>query len=182
MKKHLIAGLVLALCAGTIVAADAVKSGPQNGESVPGPFLPLNINGEKAGEKNCLYCQFGQAPVAMVFAREVTPELKALVKKLDACNEKNKSTSMGTCVIFCSDDKNLEKQLKDVVKETKLKNCVLSIDNPAGPEKYNIAKDADMTILIYKDRKVASNLTYKKGEFKEKDIEKVVTELSSIAK
>ena len=44
MKKHLIAtGLLLAATAVTF-AADAVKSGPQVGQKVPGPFEPLNIN------------------------------------------------------------------------------------------------------------------------------------------
>jgi len=183
MKKHLIAaGLMLAVFAGAAVAADAVKSGPQVGEKVPGPFEPLNINGESANKKNCLYCQYGQAPVAMVFAREVTPALKTLIKKLDACTETNKDADMGSCVVFLSDDKGLEKKLQEVVKDAKLKHTILSIDNQAGPEGYKIAKDADVTVLIYKQRTVQANLSYKKGELKDKDAETILAEIAKMTK
>jgi hypothetical protein len=181
MKKLLtVTGLMLVVFAGTAVAADALKSGPQAGEKVPGPFEPLNINGEAANQKNCLFCQYGQSPVAMVFAREVTPEVKALIAKLDACTEANKGCDMGGCVIFCSDAKGLEKQLQELAKDAKLKSCILAIENQAGPEEYKIAKDADVTVLVYKSRVVKANFAFKKGEFKEKDIEKILAEVAKL--
>jgi hypothetical protein len=42
-----------ALLAGGAFAADVVKSGPQTGEKLPGPFNPLNVTGEDAGQKRC---------------------------------------------------------------------------------------------------------------------------------
>jgi len=184
MKKHLIAtGLMLAVFAGTVIAAEAVKSGPQAGQKVPGVFEPLNINnGENSGKKNCLYCQFGQAPVVMVFAREANPTVTKLIKKLDECTAKNQASDMGSCVVFCSDAKDLEKQLQTLVKNEKVKNCILAIDNPAGPEDYKIAKDADVTVLVYKERKVTANLAFKKGEMKDKDIDTVLAEVAKITK
>jgi hypothetical protein len=184
MKKHLIAAVtMLFVFAGTVIAADALKSGPQTGQKVPGVFEPLNINnGENSGKKNCLYCQFGQAPVVMVFARDVNPTVTKLIKKLDACTAENKASDMGSCVIFCSDAKGLEKKLQTLVKEEKVKQCILAIDNPAGPEDYNIAKDADVTVLVYKERKVSANFAFKKGEMKDKDIDAVVAEAAKIAK
>jgi hypothetical protein len=44
---------VAAVALSTAVAGDALKSGLQVGDS-PTPFHPLNVNGPKAGEKNCL--------------------------------------------------------------------------------------------------------------------------------
>jgi hypothetical protein len=35
-------------------AEDALKSGPQTGSNIPGPFHPLNVTGRAAGKKNCL--------------------------------------------------------------------------------------------------------------------------------
>jgi hypothetical protein len=46
------ASLALALLAGGLLAAEALKSGPQVGESVTS-FEPLNVTGEYAGEKKC---------------------------------------------------------------------------------------------------------------------------------
>src|SRR2546430_13535439 len=97
------AAVALVLFAGSVFAADPVKSGPQVGEKVPGPFHPLNINGDAAGKKNCLYCANGGSPVAVVFARELTPEVATLIKKLDAATVKNNGKSMGSYAVFMSD-------------------------------------------------------------------------------
>jgi hypothetical protein len=55
MKHSIAVGTVLAaaLLAGSAAEADKPKSGPQVGERIPGPFNPLNINGEDAGQKRC---------------------------------------------------------------------------------------------------------------------------------
>jgi hypothetical protein len=45
---------VAVLLAGSVLAADdALKSGPQVGQTIPGPFNPLNVTGPNAGEKAC---------------------------------------------------------------------------------------------------------------------------------
>jgi hypothetical protein len=45
---------VAALVVTGVFADDALKSGPQVGKGIPGPFHPLNVTGKKAGQKNCL--------------------------------------------------------------------------------------------------------------------------------
>jgi hypothetical protein len=57
MTHRIAAGTSLAvmlLFFGSMPAADDLKSGPQVGESIPGPFNPLNVNGPTAGQKQCL--------------------------------------------------------------------------------------------------------------------------------
>jgi hypothetical protein len=54
--RHRIAvgtSLTIMLLAGSLLAADAVKSGPQVGQT-PVPFNPDNIVGRFAGTKTCL--------------------------------------------------------------------------------------------------------------------------------
>jgi len=175
-------GLAVALCVGVAFAADknTVASGPQVGEKLAGPFHPLNVNGKSAGEKNCLYCANGNNPVAMVFARECSPALKTLVKKLDTACSKNSGCNMGSFVVFCSKDEGLEAKLKTMAKEANLKNVVLSIDNPAGPKGYKVSKDADVTVVLYVDHTCKANFTFKKGELNEKAVEKVLKAVPSI--
>ena len=80
MKFRLFAAAVTAAAVLTLPAyAEHIKSGPQTGEKVPGPFHPINVTGEHKGEKFCLFCVNGENPVAMVFAREHSPELAKLV-------------------------------------------------------------------------------------------------------
>jgi hypothetical protein len=177
MKKFLSVAAVLLV--GLAFAAGDLKSGPQNGEKVPGPFHPLNVTGADAGKKACLFCKNGDNPVAMIFAREVTPALTTLIKKVDEATGKNTDAKMGSFVVFLSDSDSLEKSLKSLADKESLKKCVLSIDNPAGPEDYKVAKDADVTIVLYKERKVLSNHAFKKGELKDKDIDTIVSEINS---
>lgn len=172
----------LVLTAGVAVAA-SVKSGPQPGESVPGPFAPLNINGETPDQKQCLYCRNGDNPVAVVFARTPDcPQTQKLIKAIDKATVENKGKEMGSYVVFCSDEENLDKKLKEFVKTAGIKETVLSIDSPSGPGKYKIAKDADLTVLLYTKRKVVENYAFKKGEIKDSDIDTITKDVSKIVK
>jgi len=182
MKTNRVVTLALAaaLVATGSALAGSVKSGPQVGEELAGPFHPLNVNGEQAGKKFCLYCTNGSNPVAMVFARECSPELAMLVKKIDACTAKHSDCKMGSFVVFCSNEEGLESKLKKLARENNLKKCVLAIDNPAGPKGYNVAKDADVTVVLYVDRIAKANHSFKKGELKESDVEKILGDVQKI--
>src|SRR5262245_62389063 len=163
-QRFAVVALALFALAGAVVAAENLQSGPQVGQAVPGPFHPLNVTGEKAGEKNCLFCQNGQNPVAMIFAREVSEPLTTLIKKIDAATAKNNGCSMGSFVVFLSDDEGLQNKLKELAQSNNIKNTVLSIDNPAGPRGYNVAQEADVTVVLYRERNVKANFAFKKGE------------------
>jgi hypothetical protein len=184
MKTHRIAaglGLAFVLLAGTVLADGKLKSGPQPGQDVPGPFTPLNVTGSSAGEKHCLYCENGQNPVAMVFARELTPEVAKLLKKLDGCTVKNSGCDMGSFVVFLNDQEGLDKKLKSLANKENLKKLVLSIEaNTAGPEKYHINKSADVTVVLYTNRVVKANHAFKKGELKDGDINTIVKDVTKI--
>ncbi|HEV8061764.1 MAG TPA: hypothetical protein VGP68_17940 [Gemmataceae bacterium] len=171
---------VLALLAGAIVASEKIASGPQTGEEVPGPFHPMNITGDMAGQKQCLYCKNGSNPVVMIFARDVSKPLATLVKKIDAETVKHKDAKMGSFVVMLSDSEDLGKHLKDWADQEKVETCILSIDNPAGPKGYKVAKEADVTVVLYTDHKVKANYAFAKGEMKDKDVEEIVGSVSKI--
>ena len=180
-------GMFATIILGTALFANAqtggVTSGPKVGEDVPGPFHPLNVTGESAGQKACLYCSNGGNPVAVVFAREATPAGAQLLKQLDVATEKNSGKSMGSYAVFCSDKEGLADVLKDVAKKQGLSKLVLSIDNPQGPEKYKIAKDAAVTVLLYKDFTVQANHAFRaSNELNEKAINDIVSDVSKIVK
>jgi hypothetical protein len=122
----------------------------------------------------------GNNPVAMIFARKIDDSLTSLVKKLDKATAANKSSRMGSFVVFMSDDEGMEKKLTELAKKANLKNTILTLDNPSGPRGYSIAKDADVTVVLYTRRTVKVNHAYKKGEFTDKEVEKVIGELPMI--
>jgi hypothetical protein len=186
MKKCLVIVAMLVASAAFVyngVAGESLKSGPQVGENArPRPFTPLNINGPTPDKKVCLVCRNGDNPVAMIFAREPNENLVSLIKKLDAATVKYSDKNMGSFAVFCNDSEGLQTTLKDLAKKESLKKFTLAIDNPTGPEPYKIAKDADITVVLYTESKVIANYAFKKGEFKAADVEKIVSDVSKIVK
>lgn len=174
----------LAIVAQSMNAGEGLKSGPQVGENGrPKAFFPLNINGPTPDEKQCLVCRNGNNPVAMIFARDPSNKvLVELISKLDAETVKNADKKMGSFAIFCSDSESLGTTLKDVAKSNKLKAFVLAIDDVKGPEPYKIAKDADVTVVLYTKSKVVANYAFRKGEMKSSDVEKIVADVAKIVK
>jgi hypothetical protein len=183
MRKALFAIAVVVAGLGTVVADEKLVSGPQVDTKLAGPFHPLNINGEAAGKKNCLYCANGDNPVAMIFARSAdSKETAKLIAKIEAATKENAKADMGSFVVFLGDEEKLEMPLKEMAKSAKLEKCVLSIDNEAGPKGYKVAKEADVTVVLYKDRTVKANWAFKKGELKDADIETIIKDISKITK
>jgi len=116
----------------------------------------------------------------VIFAREINDNLTSLVKKIDAETAKNSKAKMGSFVVFCNDDESLEKKLKELAAKEKIEHTILTIDNPSGPKGWEIAKDADVTVVLYSKRNVKANHVFKKGEFKDKDIESIVKDVVKI--
>ena len=184
MIRNLFAAAVAAALAGAVVAAD-LKSGPQTGDKVPGAFHPYNVTGEDAGKTACLYCKAGDDPVAVVFARTGDDAMThKLIKALDTETVKHAKADMFSFAVFTGDKDKLEPQLKAAAKAADLKKLVLAIEDKGDPipAKYNLSKDADVTVILYVDRVVKANYSFAKGKLTEKDIETVVRDISKIAK
>jgi transcription elongation GreA/GreB family factor len=116
----------------------------------------------------------------MIFAREISDSLTSLVKQIDKATLDNASARMGSFVVFLNDDDKLEKQLKALADKEDIKETVLTIDNPAGPSGYKIAKDAEVTVVLYTHRNVKSNHAYHKGELNDKAIADIVADIPKI--
>jgi hypothetical protein len=119
--------------------------------------------------------------VAVVFARELTAPLTSLVKKIDEATALNTGSRMGSFVVLLTDDEPAQgKRLKDLAKKEKLGDIVLTTLDPAGPEGYAINKDAEVTVLLYVGHVVKANYAYRKGQFREKDIDIILEGLPKI--
>jgi hypothetical protein len=182
MRRYRLAAafLVLALAFPGVASADPVESGPQAGQRVPGPFRPLHATGPHAGERVCLYCENGVHPVAMIFARQLSPELVALIKQVDAATAAHADCRMGSFVVFLSDSADLPGTLRQVAEREHIQRTILSTDAPAGPRRYNIAADADVTVILNTHRTVKANYAFRKGELNDRAIATVIGDIAKI--
>lgn len=116
----------------------------------------------------------------MIFARGISDSLTSLVKKIDEATAKNKDKKMGSFVVFLNDDEDFGDKVKAAAEKAGVKNCIMSIDNVAGPKAYKIAKEAEVTVVFYNNRKVEVNEAFKKGELNAKAVEKLISQLPKI--
>ena len=182
--------LVFVVTLAFVVGGDAItaekgalKSGPQAGDNLPGPFYPLVAHSgepDLVGKKIDFSEKYGQSPVVLVFAREITNPLTTLVKKLDAEVAKRKSAKLRAIVVSLSDDYALEMSLKDYGKKKAIKHVNLAIMEPDGARPYKLSKEADVTVVMYKRKKVEANHAFKKGELNEKGVETILADVPKI--
>jgi hypothetical protein len=180
MSRILLVAVMGLVLVGAVAAAENVKSGPQVGKPVPGPFEPFNVTGPNAGEKFCLFCCNGNNPVVMIFAREPNETVAKLIKRVDEATAKHKDHQMGSFVVFLNEAPALKEKLKEVATKQGLKHCVLSIDDASGPKGYSVDKDADVTVVLYAKRTVKANHAFRKGELKDRDIDLIVADVAKI--
>jgi hypothetical protein len=118
--------------------------------------------------------------VINVQAREITDELTSLVKQIDAlvspANPPGKAGCTHSFVVFLTDDPDeLEPKVAKLGKEAKLKNTPLTLfDGEAGHPDYKIAKEAEVTVLMWVNRKISVNFAFRKGELNKDAVKKVV--------
>ncbi len=117
-----------------------------------------------------------------IFAREITDDLTSLVKQIDKAVGKNKKQKMAAFVVFLSDDPDAtQPKLEALAEKHGIKNVPLTIfDGTAGPPRYKIAKDAEVTVIMWRGQKVSANHAFGKGKLNKKAIKKIVADTSKI--
>lgn len=186
MKFHLAvmvfvaAGLASALAEGQTEGQAPLRSGPQPKDEILYAFRPFNINGEFANEEHCLVCENGQNPVVMIFAADRSEPLVKLAARLEAATDKHRAQGLGAFVVFLKDGEAFRKDLEQDAKANRLKNTVLSIEDPATVAVYKVAKDADVTVVLYTKSVVHANHAFKRGELNDRAIDAILADIPKI--
>ena len=181
MKKFSGALAVCLLVVGAAYAAEKLESGLPVGEKVPA-FNVRDITGPSKGKTLCYRCQYGARPVVTVFTRELTDSVKDLVKKVDAKVGANKDKKMAAFVVVLTEDPDaVEPKLEALHKDSKIANTPLTIvEGDAGPPEYNLAKDAEVTVMMWVDSEVKVNQSFAKGKLDKKAVDSLIAETKKI--
>jgi hypothetical protein len=174
----LIGAAVVAAAVAGFALADEITSGPQVGQTVPGQFDALTINGPTAGEECCLYCRYGNAPVAMAFAAKPSADLAKLVKVLEAAAAKAEG-EIGACVVVTDTSPATRKALGRLADDAKLKRVVLAVVKPESIEDYAVSPDAALTVVLYSRKLVRVNRAFRTGELDEKALAAVSADVKT---
>ncbi len=156
-------------------AADKGGQALSVGNNIPPPFHPYYVSGpylnrlreeEKDTKKvfgrfHCPVSHHGLAPMVLLFVRDVraSPQLKELLRRLDAAVEKNPTSRLGVAVVFVSDEikdlvmddevrENLAGKIEDLAGELKLNHVALCLAGPVDLEKYELNPDMAYTLVL----------------------------------
>jgi hypothetical protein len=112
----------------------------------------------------------------------LTGLVKKIDRRLDAAAGKT-ARALGAYVIFVTNADGLDKKLRGLAETAKLKRVAFGIGAP--PEQYEVAKEADVTVVIYSvgrrwEQKVTANFALRKGELDKAQTRAIVKALSAV--
>jgi hypothetical protein len=104
------------------------------------------------------------------------------VKELDKAVAANKDSKLASFVVFLTDNRDaLEPKVAELAKKENIANVPLTIvEGVAGPEKFKVAKDASVTVILYVKNEAKANFSFAKGELKPEKVNEVVKSLTKI--
>ena len=116
-----------------------------------------------------------------IHAREITDNLASLVKQIDSLVDSAGNMSSNTkhaFVVLLTDDPDAaESKLAKLADKHSIKNSPLTLfDGVAGPRGYKIAKNADVTVMMWSGQKVKFNQAFAKGELDAAAVKELVAE------
>ena len=117
-----------------------------------------------------------------IFAREITGNLTSLVKKIDEKIGANGDKKMAGFVVLLTDDPDaVEPKLEELAEKQKIEKTPLTVyEGTAGPESYKIAREADVTVMMWVGGEVKVNRVFEKGKLDKAAIEKLLKDTEKI--
>jgi hypothetical protein len=161
-------------------AKDPCVSGPQIGQR-PGPYSFLVATGPERGQPTCYVCETAEKPGVIVFARSVSDPLAKILQAADeAVNARPKDSMRAWLTVLGEKTIGLD-ELGRWATQAGLKSTPVGVfDDPVGPPSYKVADDADVTVIIFENRKVLANFAFRKGELDGAIIEKIADRLKQL--
>ncbi len=148
----------------------------------PGPYTFHVATGPQRGQLTCYICETADRPAVIVFARTMSDPLVRLVKGLDKARADHKAADLRAWVTFLSDDQtSLDPKLVAWAKKHAVRDVPLGVfEDVGGPPAYKLARDADVTGLLFVKHKVVSNFAFRAGELTDAKVDDVLKDLPKV--
>ena len=116
----------------------------------------------------------------MVFARNADDNLASLVKQLDKLVADNSDQKMKAVVHLIGDDKTeLEETAKTFSKKVDLQKVPMTVptEYENGPANWGLSAQADLTVFMYKGKKVTANHAFASDDVNADAIKAIVADV-----
>lgn len=160
----LTASVILFGMIGSAVA-DPCVSGLSPGMR-PGPYSFVLATGANRGQSMCFICETADRPAVLIFARTPNEPLGKLAAQLDKAVAANKAADVRAWITFLHDDQPaFDPQVVRWTQKYGLKTIPAGVfEDLVGPPSYKLAREADVTLVLFVKRKVVANFAFRAGE------------------
>jgi hypothetical protein len=162
-------------------ALDPIESGPKSGAR-PGPYTFWVSTGASRGQETCFICETENRPAVVVFARQPSDMLGKLAGKLDRALAEHKAAELRSWITFIGKDhQTFDQQLVDWSKQHGLKSLAVgSFKENDGPPTYRVAREADVTVVLFVNRKVQATFGFREKELTDEALRRVLEALPGL--
>ena len=149
----------------------------------PGPYSFLVATGPERGKQTCYVCEQDTKPATIVFARKLSPEVGALFAKLDkVAADAPKEKGYKLWLTYVGEGESLD-ALADWSRKHGVRVSPAGVyDDRDGPPAYKLAPEAEVTVLVFVDRKVVANLSLRAEELTDDAVSRAVAAAQKVAK
>jgi len=138
---------------------------------IPGPFFPYNLNGPRETSYACPITAIEDNPCVLIFLKageEGADPVKKFLTELDASLNRHRRDNLRSFVTFIDpnikgpilteDDARNEsaKRLKEWIGSLMTKSIYFGLDSQDGIKQWGVDPNAAMTVVLYKNYKIAS--------------------------
>lgn len=158
----------------TPVPPTAEKLGLDVGNKVP-TFYVRAVTGPLKNKSVCYVCRNGERPVVLVIVREITPELPALLRRIDELVDGHRAEGLRSFAVFVANNgKEWLPDIQTFAFDNKI-NLPLTIsaalaESPVAP---HATSDAAVTVVVYRDQIVLHRAAFRPGELKAGNVETI---------
>jgi len=132
----------------------------------PGPYSFLVATGPQRGQQTCYICEQHETgkPAAVVFAKSLSDPLAKLMAKLEAARPAKNEVGYKTWLTHTTATADLDGLAKWAQQKGLKTVPVGAYEDPDGPPAYKLAKDADVTVMLFVKERVVANFAFRAGE------------------
>jgi hypothetical protein len=179
--RFIIAAIAVFAVVPFAFAAEPCTSGLTPGQK-PGPYSSIVSIGPQRGEPFCFICDTAEHPAAIVFARTLSDPLGKLTAGLDKAIGDQKAADLRAWVTILGDDQTaLDPKVVEWGKRFALRSVPVGVfESLDGPPSYRLSRDADVTVMLFVNRKVVANFAFRAGELNDDRVADVLKALPAI--
>ncbi len=170
-----LAAVVCALSLGAVIADEKdPPAGCVVGAEVPS-FYVREVTGSRPNQAICLVCRYGGRPAVLVCVRGLDEHVQELLVKLDRVVDGERAHGLrGFAIFLNAKATELQPTLFNLARREKLSLPLAFPVETGGPRSLDLPEKAQVTVLMYRQKKIEQRFVFDPDALSEKEIQRVV--------